>query len=50
LKVWKAAIGGTGYPGVDLNGSVPHISIGVSSFGGADGLEPPSLAAEGSIV
>jgi capsular polysaccharide biosynthesis protein len=50
LKVWKAAIGMTGYADVDLNGSVPHISIGVSSYGNADGLEKPSVAAEESIV
>ena len=50
LKVWKAAIGVTGDASVDLNRSMPHISIGVSSFGSADGIKPPSLAAEGSIV
>ena len=49
LKVWRAAIGVTGYAGVDLNGSVPHISIGVSSYGNAEGLEKPSMAAEASI-
>ena len=50
LRVWKAAIRDTELADVDLNGSVPHVSIGVSSYGSADGIDKPSVSAEDQIA
>ena len=50
LRVWKAAIRVTELVDVDLNGSVPHTSIGVSSYGSADGLDRLSVPAGGQIA
>ena len=47
LKVWKAAIGVTELADVDLNGSAPHVSIGISSYGGMNGIDEASVPAGG---